>query len=43
MKAFGAAIIVLVVLFLADLLLTDGKYTDAAERMASQIRHSAGI
>jgi F0F1-type ATP synthase membrane subunit c/vacuolar-type H+-ATPase subunit K len=43
MKAFGAGIIVLVALYLADQALTQGKYTAAAQRMAMQIRHSMGI
>jgi len=42
-KAVGAAIIVLAVLYLVDQLLAQGKYTDAAQRMAGQIRHSTGI
>jgi hypothetical protein len=43
MKAVGAAIIVLVALYFVDQLLAQGKYTDAAQRMAGQIRHSTGI
>lgn len=42
-KAFGAVVIVLVALYLVDQLLAQGKYTDAAQRMAGQIRHSTGI
>jgi hypothetical protein len=42
-KVIGAAIIVLVALYFIDQLLAQGKYTDAAQRMAGQIRHSTGI
>jgi hypothetical protein len=42
-RVIGAAIIVLVVLYFVDQLLAQGKYTDAAQRMAGQIRHSTGI
>jgi hypothetical protein len=43
MKAIGAAIIVLVALYFVDQQLAQGKYTDAAQRMAMQVRHSTGI
>jgi hypothetical protein len=43
MKATGTAIILLVALYFADHELAHGKYTDAAQRMAMQIRHSTGI
>jgi hypothetical protein len=43
MKAVGAAIIILVALCFADQELAQGKYTDAAKRMAMQMRHSTGI
>jgi hypothetical protein len=43
MKALGAAIIVLVALYIADQIFAQGKYTAAAERMVLQIRHSTGI
>jgi hypothetical protein len=43
MKALGAAIIVLVALYIADQMFAQGKYTDAAHRMAMQMRHSIGI
>jgi hypothetical protein len=43
MKAVGVAIIILVALYFADQELAQGKYTDAALRMAMQIRHSTGI
>jgi hypothetical protein len=43
MKALGAAIVVLVALYVADHVLAQGKYTDAAQRMAMQMRHSTGI
>jgi hypothetical protein len=42
-NAFGVAIIVLVALYVFDQLVAQGKYTDAAQRMAGQIRHSTGI
>jgi hypothetical protein len=42
-RVIGAAIIVLVVLYFVDQLLAQGRYTDAAQRMAGQIRHSTGI
>jgi hypothetical protein len=43
MKAIGAAIVVLVALYVTDQTLTQGKYTDAVQRMAMQIRQSTGI
>jgi hypothetical protein len=43
MKAFGAAIVVLVTLYVADQNLAQGKYTYQAERLAAQIRHSMGL
>ena len=43
MKGLGAAIIVLVTLYVADQHFAHGKYTDATWRMAMQIRHSIGI
>ena len=43
MKAFGIAVVILLALFVADQLFTQGKYTEATERMAQQIRHSTGI
>jgi hypothetical protein len=42
-RVIGAAIIVLVALYFVDQLLAQGRYTDAAQRMAGQIRHSTGI
>jgi hypothetical protein len=42
-KVVGAAVIVLAVLYFADQQLAQGKYTDAVQRMAGQIRHSTGI
>jgi hypothetical protein len=42
-KVIGAAIIVIVALYFVDQLLAEGKYTDAAQHMAGQIRHSTGI
>ena len=43
MKAVGATIIILVALYFTDQYFAEGRYTDAAQRMAMQIRHSAGI
>ena len=43
LKAVGAAIVILVALYFADQVFAQGKYTDAAQRMAMQIRHSTGI
>ena len=43
LKAVGAAIVILVALYFADQVIAQGKYTDAAQRMAMQIRHSTGI
>jgi hypothetical protein len=43
MKLLGAAIIVLVVLYFADQQFTQGQFTNAAQQMASQMRHSLGI
>jgi hypothetical protein len=43
MKGLGAAIIVLVALYIADQNFAQGKYTTAAQRMVLQIRHSTGI
>lgn len=43
LKAVGAAITILVALYFADQLFAQGKYTDAAQRMAMQMRHSTGI
>jgi hypothetical protein len=42
-NVIGAAIIVIVALCFADQQFAQGKYTDAAQRMAGQIRHSTGI
>jgi hypothetical protein len=42
-RVIGAAIVVLLALYFVDQLLAQGKYTDAAQRMAGQIRHSTGI
>jgi hypothetical protein len=43
MKVIAAVLIVFVALYFVDQLLAQGKYTDAAQRMAGQIRHSTGI
>jgi hypothetical protein len=43
MKAVGVAVIVLVALYFVDQQFAQGKYTDAAQHMAGQIRHSTGI
>jgi hypothetical protein len=43
MKVIGATIIILVALYITDQQFAEGKYTDAAQRMAMQIRHSTGI
>jgi hypothetical protein len=42
-NAIGVVLIVLVALYVTDQLVAQGKYTDAAQRMAQQIRHSTGI
>ena len=43
MKALGAAIVVFVALYVADQVLTEGKYSSATQQMVVQIRHSTGI
>ncbi len=42
MKAFLVAAGILAVLYLADQQFAQGKYTQAAGRMATQMRHSFG-
>lgn len=43
MKMFGAIVLILVVAYFADQEYSNGKYTDAVFRLASQIRHSFGV
>jgi hypothetical protein len=43
MKALGAAVIVLIVLYFADQEFTQGRYTDAARQLGAQLIHSLGI
>jgi hypothetical protein len=39
-KAIGIAIIILAAAYFADQHFADGKYTSAAQRMVTQMRHS---
>jgi hypothetical protein len=43
MKAVGAAIIILLMAYLADQQFADGKFTSAATSMMAQMRHSMGV
>jgi len=43
MKALGAAVVVLIVLYFADQEFTQGQYTDAVRKLAAQLLHSLGI
>jgi hypothetical protein len=43
MKIIGAALIAIVALYALDQQLSAGRYTQAAQHMIGQIRHSTGI
>jgi hypothetical protein len=43
MKGVGVAIALLFAAYLTDQYFANGKYTDAAKRMVTQMRHSTGI
>lgn len=43
MKGIGIALALILAAYLADAKLSNGKYTDAAARMAVQMRNSFGI
>lgn len=43
MKGIGVALVLLFAAYLTDQYFANGKYTDAAKRMVTQIRHSTGI
>jgi hypothetical protein len=43
MRAVGAAIIILLMAYLADQQFAEGKFTSADERMMTQMRHSMGV
>jgi len=43
MKAVGAAIIILLMAYLADQQFAEGKLTSAATSMMTQMRHSMGV
>jgi hypothetical protein len=43
MKGIGVALALLFAAYVTDQYFADGKYTDAAKRMVTQIRHSTGI
>jgi hypothetical protein len=43
MKIIGAALIAIAALYVLDQQLSAGRYTQAAQQMIGQIRHSTGI
>jgi hypothetical protein len=43
MKGIGVTLALLFAAYLTDQYLANGKYTDAAKRMVTQMRHSTGI
>lgn len=43
MKAIGVALALLFAAYLTDQYFANGKYTDAANRMVTQMRHSTGL
>ncbi len=43
MKTIIAAVIAVAALYVVDQQFTNGRYTDVAERMIGQIRHSLGM
>jgi hypothetical protein len=43
MKIIGAALIAIVAIYVLDQQLSAGRYTQAAQQMIGQIRHSTGI
>jgi hypothetical protein len=43
MRGIGVALALLLAAYLTDQYFAGGKYTDAAKRMVTQMRHSTGI